>query len=101
MSWTAILVLSAGSYVLKAIGPMLVGDRTLSAELSRLLALVAVPLFAALIVVQTFGDGRSLTLDARVPAIAVAGLLVWRRASFLVVMVAAAAVAAGWRAVVG
>lgn len=101
MSWAAILVLAVGSYALKAVGPMLVGDRELSTEMTRLLGLVAVPLLAALIVVQTFGDGRSLTLDARAPALAVAALLVWRKAPFLAVVVAAAVVAAGWRAVFG
>ena len=38
-------------------------------------------------------------LDARVPALAVAALLVWRRAPFLVVVLAAAATAALLRAV--
>jgi hypothetical protein len=53
-----------------------------------------VPLLAALILVQTFGDGRRFVLDARAPALAVAALLVWRCAPFLAVVVAAAAVAA-------
>lgn len=101
MSWAALLVLAAGSYALKAVGPLLVGDRELSTEASRLLALVAVPLLAALIVVQTFGDGRALTIDARAPALAVAAALVWRRAPFLVVVLAAAVTAAGWRAALG
>lgn len=101
MSWAALLVLAAGSYALKAVGPMLVGDRELSAEVSRLLALVAVPLLAALIAVQTFADGEALTIDARAPALGVAAVLVWRKAPFLVVVIAAAATAALWRAVLG
>jgi hypothetical protein len=36
-------------------------------------------------------------LDARVPAVAVAGFLLWRRAPFVVVVVVAAVVAAGLR----
>ena len=43
------------------------------------------------ILVQTVGDGHRLVLDARVPALAVAAVLVWRRAPFLVVVLAAAA----------
>ena len=58
------------------------------------LDLVAVPLLAALILVQTLGDGQRLVLDARLPALAVAAVLVWRRAPFLVVVLAAAATAA-------
>jgi hypothetical protein len=39
-----------------------------------------------------------LVLDARTPALAVAAVLVWRRAPFLVVVLAAAATAALLRA---
>jgi hypothetical protein len=49
-------------------------------------------------VVQTLSDGDGVTIDARVPALAVAGVCVWRRAPFLVTVLAAAAVAAGLRA---
>ncbi len=59
---------------------------------------MAVPLLAALIVVQTLGDGERLVLDARVPALAVAALCVWRGAPFLVTVLAAALTAAGLRA---
>jgi hypothetical protein len=38
-------------------------------------------------------------IDARLPALVVAGVLVWRRAPFLVVVLAAAATAALLRAV--
>jgi hypothetical protein len=60
--------------------------------------LVAVPLLAALILVQTLGTGQRLVLDARLPAVAVAAVLVWRRAPFLVVVLAAAGTAALLRA---
>ena len=63
-----------------------------------MLSLLAVPLLAALIVVQTIGDGEGIVLDARVPALAVAAVCVWRRAPFIVTVLAAAAVAAGLRA---
>ena len=98
MSWAALLALAAGSYLLKAIGPLALADRELSPQLTRALSLLAVPLLAALIVVQTLGDGTRLVLDARVPALAVAALCVWRGAPFLVTVLAAAAVAAALRA---
>lgn len=98
MSWVALLLFAAGSYALKAAGPLLLGDRELGPQTTRLLALAAVPLLAALIVVQTIGDGQHLTIDARVPALVVAAICVWRRAPFLVVVLAAAATAAGLRA---
>ena len=39
-------------------------------------------------------EGQAITVDARVPALLVAGGLLWLRQSFLVVVVAAAVVAA-------
>jgi branched-subunit amino acid transport protein len=99
MTWTALLALSAVSYALKASGPVLAGGRRLGPQVRQTLDLVAVPLLAALILVQTVGDGHRLVLDARVPALAVAAILVWRRAPFLVVVLAAAGTAALLRAV--
>lgn len=102
MSWTPLLALCAISYALKAIGPLLAGGRQLGPQVRRALDLVAVPLLAALILVQTIGTGHRLVIDARLPALGVAAVLVWRRAPFLVVVLAAAATAAllralGWR----
>jgi branched chain amino acid efflux pump len=99
VTWPAILALAAVSYALKAVGPVLAGGRELGPQLRQVLDLVAVPLLAALILIQTFGLGHQLVVDARAPALAVAGVLVWRRAPFLVVVLAAAATAALLRAV--
>jgi branched chain amino acid efflux pump len=86
------------AYALKAVGPVVAGGRQLGPRARGTLDLVAVPLLAALILVQTLGDGRRLVVDARVPALAVAAVLVWRRAPFLVVVLAAAGTAALLRA---
>lgn len=98
MSWTVLLVLGAASYALKAVGPVLAGGRQLGPQVRRTLDLVAVPLLAALILVQTLGDGHRLVIDARLPALGAAAVLVWRRAPFLVVVLAAAGTAALLRA---
>jgi len=92
------MALCGASYVLKAVGPVIAGGRRLGPRLRGVLDLVAVPLLSALICVQALGDGRRLVLDARAPALAVAAVLVWRRAPFLVVVLAAAATAALVRA---
>ena len=94
MSWAVLLGLGAVSYGLKAVGPVFAGGRELGPRLRQTLDLAPVPLLAGLILVQTFGDGKHFVLDARAPALAVAAVLVWRRAPFLVVVVAAAAIAA-------
>ncbi|MFG1928229.1 AzlD domain-containing protein [Cryptosporangium sp. NPDC048952] len=67
----------------------------------RAATLLPVALLAALVAVQTFGDGRSLALDARAAGIAVAIVAVLLRAPFLVVVVLAAATAAVVRAFAG
>jgi branched-subunit amino acid transport protein len=99
MSWSLLLAMGAISYGLKAAGPVLAGGRQLGPQVRLTVDLVAVPLLAALILVQSLGDGHRLAIDARVPALAVAGVLVWRRAPFLVVVLAAAGTAALLRAV--
>jgi branched-subunit amino acid transport protein len=98
VTWPAILALAAASYALKAVGAVLVGDREIRAPVRALLDLAPVPLLAALILTQTLSSTGAYAIDARLPALGVAGLLVWRRAPFLVVVLAAAATAALLRA---
>ncbi len=98
VSWAALLGLAAAAYLLKAAGPLLAGGREMSPRADQVLALLSVPLLAALVAVQTLDGGERIVIDARVPAMAVAGVLVWRRAPFLVVVLAAAATAALLRA---
>jgi branched-subunit amino acid transport protein len=98
VSWAALLALAGAAYALKALGPVFAGRREIGPGLRGVLDVVAVPLLAALIAVQTLDGGQRIVLDARVPALGVAALLVWRRAPFLVVVVAAAATAALLRA---
>jgi branched-subunit amino acid transport protein len=94
VTWTALLLLGAGSYALKAVGPVVVGRRPLPPTAVEVLELLSIPVLAGLVAVQTLNGGGELVIDARVPAMAVAGVLVWRRAPFLVVVFAAAATAA-------
>lgn len=99
MSWTVILLVATGVYAQKAIAPAIVGAWTPTPRLASILHLLAVPVLAGLIVVQTVGDQRELVLDARLPALLVAAIAVWRGAPFLVTVLLAAAVAAGSRLV--
>jgi len=94
VSWPALLGLAAACYAFKAVGPLLIGERELPPGLEQVLALLSIPLLGALILVQTLDGGERIVFDARVPALAVAAVLVWRRAPFLVVVIAAAATAA-------
>jgi len=99
VTWGAILLLAAASYALKALGPVVIGAREIRAPVRALLDLAAVPLIAALVLTQTVSTNGAFALDARLPALGVAAVLVWRRAPFLVVVVAAGGTAALLRAV--
>ena len=92
--WSAILLAALICLALKAAG-YLVPPKVLEAPRpARISDLLTVALLAALVAVQTLGDGQAVTVDARVPALLVAGGVLWLRQSFLVVVVAAALVAA-------
>ena len=92
--WSAILLAALICLALKAAG-YLVPPRVLEAPRpARISDLLTVALLAALVAVQTLGAGQAVVVDARVPALLVAAGLLWLRQPFLVVVVAAAAVAA-------
>ncbi|MFK8025186.1 MAG: AzlD domain-containing protein [Ilumatobacter sp.] len=85
-----LIVLGVGTFGLKSAGPLLLGDRQLPAALQRVVDLVPAALLAALAMSSTFGNGSSLTVDARAVGLAVAGIALWRRAPFVVVIMLAA-----------
>jgi hypothetical protein len=92
--WTAVLVSSALVYSWKLFG-YLVPERFVSSpKVKDLATLLTVSLLAALVGIQTFGSSEGLSFDARVPALVVAAGLFYLRVPFVVVVVAAAAVAA-------
>jgi hypothetical protein len=99
--WNAILVAAIICVALKTLG-YLVPARVMDAPRpARIADLLTVALLAALVAVQSLGVGQAITVDARVPAVAVAAGLLLLRAPFLVVVAAAAVVAAllrlwGW-----
>lgn len=96
--WAAVLAASVVCLALKVLG-YLVPQRLLENErTARIAALVTVALLSALVAVQTLASGQHLALDARLVALAVAAVALWLRAPFIVVVVLAAAVAAGLRA---
>lgn len=101
MSWLLILVLGAGSYGFKAAGLLALGSSNLASRFAPATALIPPAMFAALIAVQTFSDGRSLVIDARVFGLAAAVVAVRLKAPFVVVVAAAMAVTALARAIAG
>jgi dihydrodipicolinate synthase/N-acetylneuraminate lyase len=97
--WVTIAALALATAAMKLAGPLLLGGRTLPAGALNVVDLLASALLAALVVVETFGNGRSLTLDARALGVAFAAIGLNRRAPVIVAVVGAAVVTALARAV--
>lgn len=76
----------------------LVPERLITPKVRAFSERVTVALLAALVAVQALTFSGEWVFDARLPAVAVAGLLLWLRAPFIVVILAAGIVAAGLRA---
>ena len=89
-----LVVLAVGTFVLKSAGPLVLGDRSLPVRLQYVVDLLPAALLAALAVVSTVGNGREIVVDARLVGLVVAGLALWRRLPFVVVIVLASAATA-------
>jgi branched chain amino acid efflux pump len=96
--WIAIGVLTVVCFAIKAVGPVALGGRELPRWADRLIALVPSALLPALVVVETFAHGKDLALDARAAGLAAAMVVLALRGSMLVVLLVAAVVTAGLRA---
>lgn len=101
--WTAVLVASLICVALKAVGYLLPARWLESPRPARIADLLTVALLSALVVVQAIAAGPAILVDARLPAVGVAAVLLWMRAPFLVVVAGGAVTAAlmrlwGWAA---
>ncbi|WP_424936572.1 MULTISPECIES: AzlD domain-containing protein [Bacteria] len=99
--WNAVLLAAIVCLGLKGIGYLVPPSVLEAPRPARISDLLTVALLAALAAVQTLALGTAVVVDARVPAVLVAAGLLWLRQPFLVVVIAAAAVAAllrliGW-----
>lgn len=92
--WLVIAALALATAALKLAGPLALGGRQLPERALNIVELLAAALLAALVVVETFGKGRSLVFDARVLGAAFAVIAASRRAPMIVVVLGAAAVTA-------
>lgn len=99
--WIAIIVGSIAVYSWKMLGFALPKRIAENKEVVVFAGKLTVALLAALTAVQTFASGQSLVLDSRLAAVAVAALLYWRKAPFIVAVAVAALVAAALRFFLG
>lgn len=99
MTWSAVLALAAGTYLLRLAG-LALGDRIqVSERVERYVDLAATALLVALVATVALTDGGEFAGWALPAGVAVGGLAAWRRAPFVLVVVLAAATTAGLRAV--
>jgi hypothetical protein len=96
-AWVLIAVLATGTVAVKIVGPVVAGGRELPPALTRVIALLAPALLAALVVLGTFTTDRDVVLDARSAGLATALVALLLRAPVVVALLAAAAVTAGVR----
>lgn len=95
-----LIVMTVGTFGLKSAGPLLLGSRSIPAPLQSLVDLLPAALLAALALVSTVGQGQSIEVDARLVGLIVAGIALWRRAPFVVVIVLASVATAITRLIV-
>jgi branched-subunit amino acid transport protein len=93
-TWLLILVLAAGTVLMKTLGPVLAGGRQPPAALTRVIALVAPAVISALIVTGTFTHGQQLIIDARAAGVGVGAVALWFRVPAVLAMLIAAIVCA-------
>jgi len=104
MSWTLLTAMIVGAYGFKAFGVFALAGRdsgAMSRRMAPFSALVPAALFAALIMVQTVGAERSLSIDARLVGVIAAVIAARQRAPFVVTVGMAMAVTAAIRALAG
>ena len=90
----AILALAVGTYTMRLAGVVLRDRLELSDALQRVLPMAAAALLAALALTAALMEGAAFAGVARPAGVAVGALLAWRRAPFVVVVLAAAGTAA-------
>lgn len=93
-TWAVVAAVGAGTAAIKALGPVVLGGRPLPARVTQVVSLLAPALLSALVVTQTFGQGRGLVVDERLIGVSVAAVALWLRAPVLVVVILAAAATA-------
>jgi branched-subunit amino acid transport protein len=93
----AALALGAGTFAFRFAGVTLRSKLRVSPRAQRAMTAASVILLVALVATSTLLQDGSWAGWARPAGVAAGGLLAWRRAPFVVVVLAAAAVAAGLR----
>lgn len=85
-----IVVLAVGTYAFRLAGPLLRTRAEVSERIEALLADAAIVLLMAVLTTTALTQDQEFAGFARVAGVLVAGVLAWRRAPFVVIVLAAA-----------
>jgi branched-subunit amino acid transport protein len=96
--WVLIAGVAVVTATIKGVGPIALGGRPLPPRASSVIALLAPPLLAALVIAGVFGQDGELGVGVEAVGVAAGGALALRGGSILVCVVTAAAVTAVLRA---
>jgi hypothetical protein len=92
--WFWVLLAAAAAYAIKLSGYLLPRRLLDRPVIIRLATALTVGLLASLTITNTVGKGQGIVLDSRVLALGAAGIALWLKAPYLVVVLVGA-VAAG------
>lgn len=95
MIWTAIIATSFIAFALKYLGQAVPAAWLANARIQKFALYLPTALLAALVAVQTLGSEKNLVFDARSIGVLVAGVALFLKAPFPVVVTLAALTSAG------
>jgi uncharacterized membrane protein len=95
--WWWILIACVVAYLTKLLGYLVPRKWLTNPRVARIAGTLTIGLLASLTVANTVASGAQLAIDSRLGALVAAGIALWLKAPFLVVVIVGAATAAGLR----
>jgi hypothetical protein len=92
--WAGIIIAAAAVFSWKMLGFLVPGNVLDNPRVSKVAGLLTIALLAALTGVQMLTTGPAIVFDARIPALALAAVLLRFRVPFVIMVASAAAFAA-------
>ncbi|MBM7243061.1 AzlD domain-containing protein [Rhodococcus fascians] len=92
-----LIAMIVGTFALRLIGPALRSRMTISPRIDTVMNTAVAVIFVALIATSTLLVGKDFAGFAAPIGVTVAGILAWRKAPFVVIVIAAAATTAALR----
>ena len=99
MIWPLIGSLAVVTFAIKAFGPITVGGRELPEWGARVIASLAAPILAALVLTSALADGEELAIGPDTVGVSVAGIALWFGAPVPAAVFGAAFITAVLRAI--